>query len=77
MIPIPSVRPSGLTVKVKIVGAATVRMVEPLTLPSVAEIVVGPAATPVARPLESIVATAAVDDAHVTSPVRSRLLPSV
>lgn len=77
MIPIPSVRPSGLTVKVKIVGAATVRMVEPLTLPSVAEIVVGPAAMPVARPLESIVATAVVEDAHVTSPVRSRLLPSV
>lgn len=77
MIPIPSVRPSGLTVKVEIVGAATVRLVDPVTLPSVAEIVVGPAATPAARPLESIVATAVADEAHVTSAVRSRLLPSV
>lgn len=77
MIPIPSVSPSGLTVKVEIVGTATVRLVEPVTLPNVAEIVVGPAATPVARPLESMVATASADEAHVTRPVKSRLLPSV
>ena len=41
----------------------TVRNVEPETLPRLAEIVVaGPAATPVASPVELIVAVAAIDE---------------
>lgn len=75
--PMPSVKPSGLTVRNEIVGAATVSDVEPDTEPRVAEIVVGPAATPVATPVASIVATEFADEAHVTSAVKSRLLPSV
>lgn len=75
--PIPSVKPSGLTVRNEIAGAATVSEVEPVTEPRVAEMVVGPAVTPVTTPLASIVATAVADETHVTSAVKSRLLPSV
>ncbi len=77
LMPIPRVRPSGITVSEAMVGAATVKPVDPLTVPSVAEMVAGPAATPVAKPVESIVATAVADEAQVTSAVRSRLLPSL
>lgn len=74
--PIPRVSPSGVTVRDAITGAVTVRLVEPLTVPRVAEMVVFPAVMPVARPVGSIVVVA-VDEAHVTSAVRSRLLPSL
>ena len=46
--------------------ARTVSVVPPETLPNVAEIVVTPAETPVARPAALIVARAATDEAHVT-----------
>jgi hypothetical protein len=77
LMPMPRVSPSGVTVSVAMVGAAMVRLVDPVTVPSVAEMVAGPAATPVASPLASIVATALADEAQLTSAVRSRLLPSV
>ncbi len=48
----------------------------PLTDPSVARMVVVPAATPVARPVELIVAAAAFEDAHVTWLVRFCVLES-
>jgi len=48
----------------------TVRTVEPLTLPSVAEIVLVPVFTPVASPPAVIVATEVVAEVHVTEPVK-------
>src|SRR5262249_50680879 len=54
----------------------TVSPVLPLTAPSVAEIVVVPAATPVASPVELIVAAAVLEDAHVTWLVRFCVLES-
>ena len=77
MIPMPSVKPSGLTVRNEMVGATMDSDVEPLTVPRAAEIVVGPAATPVTIPPASMVATEVADEAHVTSAVKSRLLPSL
>src|ERR1700683_4524075 len=50
--------------------------VEPTTLPSVAEIVVDlPPVTPVASPVEVIVAATGVDEAQVTAPVTFWVLP--
>ena len=77
LIPIPRVRPTGVTAIEEIVGALTARVVEPVTPPSVAEMVVVPAATPVARPLTSIVTVDAEDELQLTRAVRSRLLPSL
>lgn len=77
LIPIPRVRPTGVTAIEEIVGALTARVVEPVTPPSVAEMVVVPAARPVARPLTSIVAVDAEDELQLTKAVRSRLLPSL
>src|SRR5262252_3578707 len=54
----------------------TVSPVLPLTAPSVAEMVVAPAATAVASPAGLIVATAVADDANVTWLVRSSVLES-
>ena len=51
-------------------------VVLPLTAPSVAEIVVVPALTAVASPAAFTVATAVLDDAHVTWLVRFCVLPS-
>ena len=51
-------------------AASTVSVVFPETLPSVAEMVVGPAETAVAKPPALIVARAGVEDAHVTCVVR-------
>ena len=56
--------------------AATVRPVLPLTDPRVAEIVVVPVETAVARPPVVTVATAVVDDAKVTWFVTSSVLVS-
>lgn len=44
----------------------TVRIVEPFTFPSAASIMLVPAETPVASPLEFIVATLVVAEVHVT-----------
>ena len=73
----PRVRPSGLSVSETITGALTVIAVEPMTAPRVAEMVVVPDATPLAKPLTSTVATDGVDEPQLTSAVRSRLLPSL
>lgn len=59
------------------VGAVTVRPVDAETPAKLAEIFVVPAVTAVASPLTLIVATPEDDEAHVTSVVRSALLPSV
>lgn len=48
-----------------------------MTLPSVAEMVVEPAATDVAKPLASIDAVEVEDELQLTRAVRSRLLPSL
>ncbi len=62
------------------VGAATVRVVPPLTPDRLAEMVLDPVATVVASPCEpaafDIVAAELFDDAHVTDVVRSCVEPS-
>ena len=55
----------------------TVRVVEPLTVPELAAIVVAPVPFPVAKPALEIVATAGEDELQVTVPVMSCALPSV
>jgi len=64
----------GVTAIDASVAAVTVRVVEPDILPDVAVIVVEPAATEVANPLEPaallMVATAAADEPQVTAVVR-------
>ena len=75
--PMPRVKPTGVTEIELIVGAVTVRLVELLMLPRVAEIFVEPAATAVTKPFASTVATVVEDEPQVTSAVRSRLLPSL
>jgi len=75
--PMPKVKPTGVTDIEAMVGAVTVTVVDFVTLPSAAEIVVDPAATPVSNPCTSIVAAAVEDDPQLTNPVRSRLLPSL
>ncbi len=57
---------SGVTAIDTRVAAVTVRVVEPLTLFSVAVIDDVPTPTLVARPAASMVATDGVTDAHVT-----------
>jgi hypothetical protein len=65
---------AGVTVMDTSVAAVTVSVVDPDILPDVAVIVVEPAATEVASPLEPaallMVATPAVDDFQVTPVVR-------
>jgi hypothetical protein len=55
----------------------TVSVVLPLTVPEVAEMVVVPTATAVARPPEAIVAVVVVEDAQVAVAVRFWVEPSV
>ena len=73
----PSVSPTGVTVTEAIVGAETVREVDPETPPNEAEIVVGPAATPVTSPEALTLATLIEEEFQVTSEVKSALLPSL
>lgn len=77
LIPMPRVRPSGVTTMELMVGAVTVREVEPLMLPRLAEIVVEPAAAPTARPAAFTVAAAVEEELQFTNAVRSRVLPSL
>jgi hypothetical protein len=56
--------------------ACTVSVALPLTLPEAAEIIVLPTPRPVAKPPEPTVATAGLEEFHVTEPVRFRLEPS-
>src|SRR5262249_10556882 len=68
---------AGRLVVVMVSGpGVTVSPVLPLTDPSVARMVVVPAATAVASPVESIVAAAVFEDAHVTWLVRFCVLES-
>ena len=55
----------------------TVRVVDPLTVPEVAAIVVVPVPFPVASPAFEIVATASRDELQVTVPEMFCVLPSV
>jgi hypothetical protein len=60
------------------VGAApalTARVAVPVTPEEVAEMVAVPAATPVARPVGPTVATAELDDVHVTPDARVAVVP--
>ena len=65
----------GVIAKDTSVAGVTVRVVDPEVLPDEAVIVVAPAATEVARPMEPevllIVAMGEAEDAHVTEEVRS------
>jgi len=55
----------------------TVRVVDPLTVPELAAMVVVPVPVPVASPAVEIVATACEEELQVTVPVMSCVLPSV
>ncbi len=55
----------------------TVRVVDPVTEPDVADIVVSPTAALVATPAAEIEATAPADELQVTAEVRSWVLPSL
>lgn len=72
-----SVKPSGLTKMSLIVGVETVSVKVCMTLPSVAVIVVLPAAIDVTKPLTSTVAVTVEELLQVTSDERSRVLPSL
>ncbi len=75
--PIPRVRPTGVTEIEEIVGAVTVKVVDcdrPLKL---AEMVVVPATSEFTRPAELTVAVALEDEFQETKFVRSALLPSL
>jgi hypothetical protein len=58
-------------------GARTDKVVDPLTLPDVAEMVVDPILTPVATPAEVIVATEVLEECQVAVEVRFWVLPSL
>jgi hypothetical protein len=71
---------AGVTVMVFRVALLTVRVVDPETPPNVAERVVAPGKTPVARPLlpavSPMVAIAGADEVHVTESVKFCVPPS-
>jgi hypothetical protein len=58
-------------------GEVTVSVAVPRTSPKAAMIVVPPVMTPVARPVELIIATGFVAELHVTVEVTSCMLPSL
>jgi hypothetical protein len=74
--PIPRVKSTGVMEIEEIVGALTVKVVDPVIPLMLADTVVVPGATPVTIPLISTVATVVELDFHVTRAVRSLLLPS-
>ena len=74
--PIPRVRSTGVMEIEESVGALTVKVVDPVTPPMLADTVLVPGVTPVTIPLISMVATAVEMEFHVTRAVRSLLLPS-
>ena len=67
---------AGVTATDTSVAAVTVSVVDPETLPSVAETVDVPVFKDVANPAAVIVAVTVVDEAHVTLPVRFCVLLS-
>jgi hypothetical protein len=58
-------------------AVVTVNVVFPETVPDVAIMVVAPAATPVAKPPDAIVATPVLDEVQVALDVRFCMLPSL
>ena len=76
MIPIARVKSTGVMEIEEIVGALTVKVVDPVTPPMLADMVLVPGVMLVTIPLISMVATAVALDFHVTRAVRSLLLPS-
>ena len=75
--PVVMVAFDGVTVMdVSVGGGRTVKGAAPVTPPNVAKMVVAPTETPVARPLELIVATPDDDEVHVTWLVKFCVLPS-
>lgn len=77
LMPMPRVRPSGVTVMDTMLGAVTVTLVDWEIPAKVAETFVDPAATAVSNPLASIVAVAVEEELQVTKAVRSEVLPSL
>ena len=75
--PMAKVKPTGVTEIETRLGAETVSEVDPEMPPSEAEMLVGPAATPVTSPDALTVATLSEDEPQVTSALKSALLPSV
>lgn len=75
--PMPSVNPTGVTAIETIVGAVMVSEVDCDTPPNDAEMLVEPVFRALARPEASMVATPVLEDAQVTSEVKSALLPSL
>lgn len=75
--PIPKVRPTGVTAIETRVGAVTVSVVLCVTPAKLAEIFVVPVACELASPFELMVAIDVVEDFHETTLVRSELLPSL
>ena len=76
LMPMASVKSTGVMEIEEIVGAVTVKVVDPVIPPMLAETLLEPGATAVTKPLTSTVATAVEADFHVTRDVRSLLLPS-
>lgn len=68
---------AGETEKETSVGAVTVKAVEPLMLPTVAEIFAEPWVFELARPEALMVATAGASEAHVAEFVRFPVVPSL
>jgi hypothetical protein len=68
---------AGVTAMETSAADITVSVVLPVMLPEVAEMVVVPAATAVARPPAAMVAVAVLDEAHVAVAVRSCVVLSV
>ena len=71
VVPATFVWAAGVTAMLFSVAPVTVSNVLPLTSPTVAEIVLVPALTPLANPLALTVATASLVDVQVTDDVRS------
>ena len=68
---------AGVTAMDTRAGGITVRFVEPLIAPEVAEIVVVPAPAPVAKPVLLMVAAAVFVELQLTELVRFCVLPSL
>jgi hypothetical protein len=77
LMPMARVKSTGVMEIEEIVGALTVKVVDPVIPAMLADTVVVPGTTLVASPLISTVATVVELDFHVTRAVRSLLLPSV
>jgi hypothetical protein len=75
--PMASVKPSGVTVMETMLGAVTVSEVDFEIPAKLAEMFVEPAAAAETSPLTLTLAVAVEDELHVTSVVRSALLPSL